>query len=126
MRVLVVDDTLAMRTTLRTMLDGLGYKDVIDAVNGNDAWSKLASSEVAVGLILSDQNMPECTGIEFLKKVRADAKFAKLPFLMVTSEGDRGFLLEALKSGASDIAIKPITVDVLKEKIARAMAKAAQ
>ena len=78
-----------------------------------------------MGLILSDQNMPECTGIEFLKKVRADAKFAKLPFVMVTSEGDRTFLLEALKAGASDIAIKPVTADLLKEKITRAMAKAA-
>jgi two-component system chemotaxis response regulator CheY len=124
LRILVVDDTLAMRTTVKSMLTNLGYSDLIEAVNGLDAWKKLSTTEPAVGLILCDQNMPECTGIEFLKKLRADPRFAKTPYLMVTSEGDRAFLLEVLKAGAHDIAIKPITIDILRTKIENVLKKA--
>jgi two-component system chemotaxis response regulator CheY len=124
LRILIVDDTLAMRTTVKSMLTNLGYSDLIEAVNGLDAWNKLSTTEPAVGLILCDQNMPECTGIEFLKKLRADPRFAKTPYLMVTSEGDRAFLLEVLKAGAHDIAIKPITIDILRTKIENVLKKA--
>lgn len=124
LRILIVDDTLAMRTTVKSMLTNLGYSDLIEAVNGLDAWNKLSTTEPAVGLILCDQNMPECTGIEFLKKLRADPRFAKTPYLMVTSEGDRAFLLEVLKAGAHDIAIKPVTIDILRTKIENVLKKA--
>jgi two-component system chemotaxis response regulator CheY len=124
LRILIVDDTLAMRTTVKSMLTNLGYSDITEAVNGLDAWNKLSTSESPFGLILCDQNMPECTGIEFLKKLRADPRFVKTPYLMVTSEGDRSFLLEVLKAGAHDIAIKPITIDILKTKIENVLKKA--
>jgi two-component system chemotaxis response regulator CheY len=106
------------------MLDKLGHKDVLEAVNGLDAWDKLSNANPPIGLILCDQNMPECTGIEFLKKLRADTRFTKTPFLMVTSEGDRTFLLEVLKSGAHDIAIKPINQEILKTKIEGVLTRA--
>jgi two-component system chemotaxis response regulator CheY len=125
MRILVVDDTLAMRTTIKSMLGKLGYTDIIEAINGLDAWDKISTSPTQVGLVLCDQNMPECTGIEFLKKLRADSKLSKTPFLMVTSEGDRSFLLEVLKAGAHDIAIKPITQEILSDKIQNALKRAA-
>lgn len=124
LRVLIADDTLVMRTTLKFMLTNLGYSDITEATNGLEAWTKLSAAEPPFDLILCDQNMPECTGIEFLKKLRADVKFTKTPCLMVTSEGDRDFLLEALRAGANDIAIKPVTIEVLKTKIENTVKKA--
>ena len=116
-RVLIVDDAASMRLAIKGIMNGLGFNDITEATNGNNAWELLNSATPPIQLILSDQNMPECTGMEFLKKVRADEKFKSIPFLMVTSEGEKQMILEAVKAGVSNYVTKPVDADMLKKKL---------
>jgi two-component system chemotaxis response regulator CheY len=114
--ILVVDDAPAMRAALVGMLTELGYSKFIEATNGNNAFSLLESNP-AIGLILCDQNMPECTGIEFLKKIRAIDRYKAVPFVMVTSEGEKQMIVDAITAGASNYVTKPVTAEILKKKL---------
>jgi two-component system chemotaxis response regulator CheY len=70
-----------------------------------------------IQLILSDLNMPECTGMDLLKRVRADAKFAKVPFILVTSEAEKQVIVEAVKLGVSNYVTKPLDAEALRKKL---------
>ena len=116
-RVLIADDAPSMRLTVKSMLNGFGLTDVTEATNGANAWDLLNQANPPIGLILSDHNMPECTGLDFLKKVRADAKFAKVPFLLLTSEGEKQMSVDAIKAGVSNYVTKPVDPETLKKKL---------
>jgi two-component system chemotaxis response regulator CheY len=117
LRVLVVDDMMTMRKIVVKTLKGIGFTDFIEAADGVKAWDALTNSEVPVGLIVSDWNMPNCTGLEFLKKVRADAKYKPIPFLMLTAEAEGHQVAEAVKSGVSNYVLKPFTPETLTGKL---------
>lgn len=120
MRILVVDDMSIMRKIIRKRLVELGYKNIVDADNGLNAWNKLEDSVVTqreFEFIVSDWNMPVCSGIELLKKVRANPQFKKLPFLMITSESEQENVVTAIKEGVSSFILKPFTPEQLKAKI---------
>ena len=68
-------------------------------------------------MIVSDWNMPNMTGLELLKTVRADAKYKHLPFVMVTAEAEKENIIEAVKAGVSNYVVKPFTGQTLKEKL---------
>jgi two-component system chemotaxis response regulator CheY len=70
-----------------------------------------------IGLIISDWNMPNCTGLELLKKVRADQNLSKTPFLLVTAEAEQGQVSEAIKSGVDQYVVKPFSKEGLKAKL---------
>lgn len=72
-RILVVDDMLTMRKIVSKILRELGFSQITEAHDGADAWKKAQAGDF--GLIISDWNMPNCTGLEFLKMIRADQKF---------------------------------------------------
>jgi two-component system, chemotaxis family, chemotaxis protein CheY len=114
-KILVVDDMLTMRKVVSKILRDLGYSDITQAVDGNDAWEKAKNG--SFGLIISDWNMPKCTGVEFLKKIREDATTAKTPFLLVTAEAEQHQIVEAIKSGVDQYVVKPFTTDGLKAKL---------
>jgi len=76
-----------------------------------------------VDFIISDWNMPNMTGLELLKAVRADKDLTGLPFLMVTAEGLQKNVLAAVKAGVSNYIVKPFTAEVLNEKIEKIIAK---
>jgi two-component system, chemotaxis family, chemotaxis protein CheY len=114
-KILVVDDMLTMRKVVSKILRDLGYSDITQAVDGNDAWEK--AKDGSFGLIISDWNMPKCTGVEFLKKIREDATTAKTPFLLVTAEAEQHQIVEAIKSGVDQYVVKPFTTDGLKAKL---------
>ena len=61
--------------------------------------------------------MPNATGLDLLKRIRADSRFGKLPFVMVTAEAEQHQLVEAIKAGVSNYVIKPFTPEILKEKL---------
>lgn len=122
-KVLVVDDMLTMRKIVTKNLKELGFTDIIDAADGNLAWTALESSPAPVGLVISDWNMPNCTGLELLKKVRADARFAKLPFVMLTAEAEASQVKEAVLAGATNYILKPFAADTLKVKLEQAHKK---
>ena len=100
---------------MKGVLKKLGFKNIIEAENGKTALSKLKKEDV--GLVISDWNMPEMTGLELLKAVKTEEKFKDLPFIMLTAEGQKDCVIEAVKAGVTNFIVKPFTPDTLKEKL---------
>ena len=113
MRVLVIDDSRAMRMILRTTLGELGH-EAVEAVDGQDALQKLAKHG-PFQLALVDWNMPVMDGITFVQKVREKDKNIRL--IMVTTEVEMSQISKALDAGANEYVMKPFTKEMLKEKI---------
>jgi two-component system, chemotaxis family, chemotaxis protein CheY len=114
-KVLVVDDMLTMRKIVSKIVKEIGFTDVVEAADGNDAWTKVQAG--GIGLIISDWNMPNCTGLEFLKRIRTDAKFKGLPFILVTAEAEKAQVAEAVQAGVDQYVVKPFTKDALVAKL---------
>lgn len=121
MKILVVDDFATMRQIVKKSLGALGFHNITEAVDGVDALAKLEKDQF--NFIISDWNMPNMMGLDFLKAVRASEKFKAIPFLMVTAEAKRDNVIEAAKAGVSQYIVKPFTVDSLQEKINAIFAK---
>jgi two-component system chemotaxis response regulator CheY len=117
MNILVVDDSQTMRRIVRGILKGLGFTHIMEADNGLRALEILKKEKV--DFIVSDWNMPEVSGIELLKMVRATEQWKDLPFLMVTAEGKSEQVLEAVKNRVNNYVVKPFTPKVLEEKIGK-------
>jgi len=115
MKILVVDDFATMRRIVKNILTQLGFKNIIEADDGTTAIKAL--QEEKVDLIISDWNMPKMTGLEFLEAVRAESKWAKIPFIMVTAEAQQDNIILAVKARVSQYIVKPFTADTLGEKI---------
>ncbi len=119
-KILAVDDSVTMRRILTNTLKKAGFDQVVEAEDGVDAWAKLQREE-DVGLILTDWNMPNMSGLEFVKKVRSDPKFGNVPIIMVTARGVKDDVLEAMRAGVNSYIVKPFTPQVLKEKIEKVL-----
>lgn len=115
MNVLVVDDYNTMRRIIRNLLKQLGFDKVDEAADGGDAFAKL--KEKQYGLVISDWNMEPITGMELLKKVRADEKLKALPFIMVTAESKPENVIAAKQAGVSNYIVKPFNAETLKTKM---------
>ncbi len=115
MTVMIVDDFATMRRIVKNILTQLGFKNFVEADDGSVAWEMLQKEPV--DFIVSDWNMPKMTGIELLKKVRADEKLQDTPFLMVTAEAQKENIIEAVKARVSNYIVKPFTPETLGEKI---------
>jgi two-component system, chemotaxis family, chemotaxis protein CheY len=113
-RVLVIDDSRAIRAVLRRMLVEMGF-EVVEAGNGREALGVLAGERP--DLCLVDWNMPEMDGLSFVEAVRADATYAEMPLLMVTTESEMERVIEALTAGANEYLMKPFTKDALEAKL---------
>lgn len=122
MRVLVVDDFTTMRKIVKNVLKQINIENVVEADNGKNALNVLMNEEI--DLIISDWMMPEMTGIEFLKVCKKDDEKKKIPFIMVTTEGQYDSVKEAIQSGVDNYIAKPFTSDRLKEAIDIACARA--
>ncbi len=121
MKVLVVDDFATMRRIIKNLLKQGEYKNITEAEDGVEALKILKSEKV--DLIISDWNMPNMTGLELLKAVRADSELSSLPFLMVTAESLKDNIVMAVKEGVSNYIVKPFTAEVLSEKIEKIIEK---
>lgn len=115
MQAIVIDDSRATRAILTRILEDLGYS-VVQAGDGRQALELLATS-AAVELALVDWNMPVMNGLEFVRRARADDRYASMTIVMVTTEGDVDHLIEALDAGADEYAMKPFTAQVIREKL---------
>jgi two-component system, chemotaxis family, chemotaxis protein CheY len=115
-KVLVVDDMMTMRKIVKKTLSTIGFTTIEEAEDGQKAWSKL-NEQPDIGLIISDWNMPNCTGLDFLKRVRSDKRFRDLPFLLLTAEGEASQVKEAMVAGVDNYVLKPFTLESLKEKL---------
>lgn len=119
---LLVDDAAFIRDlvkkSVRVVYPGC---QLLEAVNGRRALSQLNSHRVDV--VLCDWEMPEMSGLELLQWMRADARYEKTPFMMITSRGDRSHVLAAVEAGASDYIGKPFTRDAFVNKLTRLVFK---
>ena len=115
MDVLIVDGYATMLRIVRNLLKELGYTNVDEAEDGNAALAKLRAEPF--DFVVSDWNMPNMTGIELLRAIRADAALKHLPVLMVTAEAKKENIIEAAQAGASGYVVKPFTAGTLGEKL---------
>jgi two-component system chemotaxis response regulator CheY len=115
-KVLVVDDSRVMRQIVIRTLRQAGYDDhdVVEAEDGRDALDKVASEQP--DLVLSDWNMPEMSGIDCLRALRAAG--STVPFGFVTSEGSAEMREQAVSAGALFLIAKPFTADDFAEALA--------
>lgn len=124
MKVLVVDDYSTMRRIIRNLLNQIGYSDVEEAIDGQDALTKLRSG-VNFGLVISDWNMEPMTGYDLLREVRADDKLKTMKFIMVTAESKTDNVVAAKKAGVDNYIVKPFNAATLQSKINAVLEKAA-
>jgi two-component system, chemotaxis family, chemotaxis protein CheY len=122
-RILIVDDFATMRKVIRNLLKQVGFDNIIEAENGEAALVVLKSQKI--DFVISDWNMPNMTGLELLKAVRADGELGKMPFLMVTAEALKDNVVEAVKAGDNNYIVKPFTAEILNEKIEKILEKLA-
>ena len=115
MRALIIDDSKAMRSILARILRGLGF-EVAEAGNGREALEQLRGLG-KVDLALVDWNMPEMSGYEFVRAVRADHIYDGVLLMMVTTETEMEKVVRALAAGANEYVMKPFTQDVILEKL---------
>ncbi len=115
--VLIVDDSAAIRKILQRVLrqTEIPIGSVYEAGDGVEALETLRRQ--SIGLVLSDINMPNMDGLEFLTKMRAEQTWHAIPVLMVSTEGTQAKVLEAVERGASGYVRKPFTAEQIKEKL---------
>jgi two-component system, chemotaxis family, chemotaxis protein CheY len=116
-RILIVDDFATMRRIIKNILKQLGYSVVDEADDGNAALAKLKSAKF--DFVITDWNMPNMSGLELIKAIRADAQLKTMPILMVTAEAMKENIIEAVKAGVNNYVVKPFTAEVMKDKMAK-------
>jgi two-component system chemotaxis response regulator CheY len=114
MRALIVDDSRSLRLLLRGLLEDMGF-ECEEAVNGQSGIDRLTESE-PFDFALLDWNMPVMNGLEMLKTLRARGFTVKV--MMVTTEAENEFIVQALDAGADEYLMKPFDGDALFEKLA--------
>lgn len=114
-KVLVVDDSGTMRKIIIRALNAVGFSDVVEAGDGQEGFAAFQREPFA--LVLTDWNMPNRSGIELTGDIRATG--SKVPIFMVTTEGEKGRVIEAIKAGITDYLVKPFSNDLLREKLAK-------
>lgn len=113
--VLVVDDNRTMVRIIRNLLKQIGFENVDEASNGQEALERLKVKPYT--MVISDWNMEPMDGLAFLKEVRKDAALKTIRFIMVTAETKPANVLEAQKAGVDNYIAKPFTADTLKKKV---------
>ena len=115
MKILIVDDFATMRKILKNVLTQIGFKNIMEAEDGEAALKALKKDKY--DLVLCDWSMPEMPGIELLGKIRSDNDLKEVPFIMVTAETNKDKILEAVKAGVSNYIVKPFTTETVDEKL---------
>jgi two-component system chemotaxis response regulator CheY len=113
MQVLVVDDSGTMRKIIVRALNSLGVNQIMEAGNGLEAWECFQNG--SFDLVMTDWNMPEMNGIDLLRKIRGINK--QVPVIMITTEGEKCRVVEAIQAGVSDYLCKPFEFEALRAKI---------
>ena len=114
-KIIIADDTIPMLIALRRALVQLGYANIIEAENGEEAFAALKVNP-DTQLIISDWNMSPMDGLELLTAVRAGTQFQKLRFILVSADA-AGVRVKALEAGATHVLAKPFGVEKLREII---------
>ena len=115
MKILVVDDSITMRKIIIASLGKFGYDDTVEAENGKEALTKMYLEKIE--FIITDWNMPELNGHDFIKAVREDKTFNNIPILMLTTRDMKEDIEEALRIGANNYIVKPFEPKMLEMKM---------
>ena len=113
MKVLLVDDSGVMRKIIARCLASLGVTDVVESADGAEAWQEFQKD--SFDCVVTDWNMPEMNGLELLKSIRGSG--SDVPVIMVTTEGEKAKVLEAIQEGVTDYLCKPFEKEELQEKL---------
>ena len=119
MRNLLIDDSKTMRNIQKSVLKQLGYTEIDEACDGQDALNKIESFKPELCLV--DWNMPNMDGLTFVKTFRESDR--STPLIMVTTEAEKARVIEAIKAGVNNYVVKPFTPDLLSERITETLAK---
>lgn len=114
MKFLIVDDSATMRRIVANSLQRIGFQDFEEAGNGVEALAKFNDS---FEFVITDWNMPNMSGLEFVKSLRGRTDGKSVPVLMVTTRSVKEDILQAAQAGVNNYVVKPFTPQVLKEKI---------
>jgi two-component system chemotaxis response regulator CheY len=114
MKFLVVDDSPTMRRIVCNALQEIGYSEMTEAEDGEDALSKLDNT---IDFVVTDWNMPNMNGLELAQSIRSNGQLAGLPILMVTTRGMKEDVVQAMEADINNYVVKPFTPSVLQEKI---------
>jgi len=115
LQVVVVDDQQTIRSLVRSGLQQIGIGNIREFAAAKDAYRHIRTAPVH--LVISDFNMPEIDGLEFLRVIRADQQLKSLGFILLTGRADRELVQRAAQFGANNYLVKPFTVAGLKQKI---------
>lgn len=116
MKALVVDDSRAMRAAMRRLMTELGF-EVVEAGDGQEALDLLASRAAEIDVALVDWHMPNVDGLELVRRMQDERDSFRIRTMMVTAETDIRRVMEALRAGADEYLMKPVTRDALVEKL---------
>lgn len=120
MKILIVDDSNTVRRVLTSGLKKLGYNDIIQASGGLEALKEL-NKHMDIDMVITDMLMPVIDGIDLSEKIRNIKRFKKTPIIMLTSSNNREKVMKAKSAGITSYVVKPIDMDILKEKIDQAI-----
>ena len=115
MNILIVDDYKTMLRIIRNLLKQLGFGNVDEATDGQNALEQLGKKKF--DLIISDWNMEPMSGLDLLKTVRANEATKAIPFIMITAESKTENVLAAKQAGVSNYIVKPFNAETLKMKM---------
>lgn len=125
-KILVVDDSEIMRSTIIHHLKRLEFTDWTEACDGDEAF-KLLSEEEALGqpfeLVLCDYNMPGTNGLDLLRLVRKKDSFKDLPFVIISSYGEQKLVLQAVMESVSQYLVKPFSIEEFEDRITQGWEK---
>ena len=114
MRVLIAEDAAVLRRLLQNYLEKHGH-EIVAAKNGADAWERFQAEEFP--LVITDWMMPECTGIELLRRIRAADRPGYVYVILLTSRSEKEDILEGMEAGADDFVTKPFDQDELRVRV---------
>lgn len=117
--ILVVEDSTTMSQIMRAILRQIGFRNVDQVQNGNEALTKLRAGNYSI--IISDWNMESMSGYDLLKEVRADEKLAHIRFIMVSAEPSIAHVVATKKAKANCYLMKPFNAEALRAKIEEAL-----
>ena len=112
-KALVADDSGVMRKIIIRALNAIGVTDVVEAADGEEACTLFGMH--TFDLVLTDWNMPGKTGLDVIREIRATG--SKIPIMLITTEGEKSRVMEAVQAGVSDYVVKPFEADALRAKI---------
>jgi two-component system chemotaxis response regulator CheY len=115
MKFLIVDDSPTMLRIIRNALEEIGYDNIVEAEDGEDALEKL--EEADPDFVVTDWNMPNMNGVDLTNNIRNHPQYSNLPVLMITTRGMKEDVKTAMKAEVNNYIVKPFEPEVLEEKI---------